>query len=288
MRQRQTMNGSFGTRRGLATLELALALPVLAVMAAVLFVAARAGLARLEATLDARQKAWKQRHGAPPGGSLAIRPGPEELVKGEASHPIKRPAILGAIVPHEAQAQHSVLAGSLDYHSIPLNNPPELTFAQVMAGTLLPNGGDSLAGLVPNASDLSSQLEGQLSGMMNLVDAKNQQIANAKQNLANAQQQLAQRRRDLQNQIKQAEQQVQGLSRDVDRFKKQLTDLDNQRTQAEGIKDKTKRKKALDAIDRQEKTIKGQQAAEAKQLDAAKQQLLRLRFAELADQHLAP
>lgn len=262
--------GAVGSRGGLATLEMALVLPLLALVMAVFFLIGRSGLARLHTTLEARQKAWRQRHGASPTGSLAIRPSPQDLVRGEAEQAVKGPTVAG-IAPPTARSRHAVLGGALDFHDIPLDHPPELDFARTMAGT--EGGAFDLSGLT---ATLASKL-----GPMDALQAQGQQQFDAaNQQLQQKRQKLQAQLQQVQAQLKQARQQVQALSQTVGEINGQVADLQKQRNQALQIKDKAKRKAALAAIDQQLKLLRSQQSSEQQQLDAALKKLHTLQAEE--------
>lgn len=264
-------------RPGLATLEMALSLPFLAIMAAVLLMTGEAGTLRLQATVDARQQAWKQRHGASIGGSLSIQPSGDDLIQAEATRTVKAPRALASLAG-TAHSQHAVLGGSLDYHDVPFDSPPDFEFALNITGKSLAEG--FVAGLRNQFISGIVGGDGFLGQLGQMEFEGRAQLEEARRTLEQRRQELQAKRREIETGLRQAEQQARNLTNQVRRLDEQLRKLrETDRSQAEKIKDNTQRKEALDKIDRQVKALEQERNGDENQLNAVQERLQKLQSA---------
>lgn len=145
--------------RGLASLELVLALPLLLMLLAVVFFLGDGMIKANQTVVAARADAWSQRGSRPSADPFAFTRSSTErsLVNGAAEETIRSNAAIGLL--SEATAEHTVMSGAWDYRDIDLNRPPSYAvYAKVassgvvstasMANQLLSNG---LQGLLQQA-----------------------------------------------------------------------------------------------------------------------------------------
>jgi hypothetical protein len=115
-------------RRGLATLEVAMALPILVGMLSIIFTLANAGLTKTDVAITARQEAWQERHGERAGRTLDVS-GANAVggILGFRGNPaggvIENRSVKNATALYpgfkgftlEADNRHQVLAGTWDF-----------------------------------------------------------------------------------------------------------------------------------------------------------------------------
>jgi TadE-like protein len=116
-------------RRGIASIEMAITLPLLMILVAGTFSVAVLALTKLDLALAARREAWTQRHSRPPARRLEIavpaflarvpRINVDTGVAGEIR--TREVAIAPAVTNRlfTAESRHYVMGGSWDFQTIP-------------------------------------------------------------------------------------------------------------------------------------------------------------------------
>lgn len=140
-------------RRGIATLELAMALPVILLLLVALLTLGSAGTALTGATIKARNDAWRARSDVSAADS-ALRFSRESTTETLVSRTATQQAVVVSprISLAAANPQHTVLGGSWDHTDLPMDSPPNWD--------LYPRLGE----------DLASQLATTLSGVDSIRD----------------------------------------------------------------------------------------------------------------------
>lgn len=187
-------------RRGLATLELAMVLPFLVILAGILFSVARASLIRGEAILKARHQAWHNRYGHGSGGSLGGAGMASALgaltntsaASGLQSGSGSKSARVQKLAPANqffsfgsitANASHEVFSGPWDHEAIPYESQPRLGLDRRVFVYALGGGAGGMNGLhgmldFLNAPDSGAvnQLQNAISKIGNQLDALDREI----------------------------------------------------------------------------------------------------------------
>jgi hypothetical protein len=116
-------------RRGVASLEFVMALPLLLILVTCIITGGYVAKNRLAVSLAVRRDAWKYRHGPPPPrsldlpvvstlGVLAGVATDSGLVLREMSRSLRLPSVLSRAT-HTATFRHAVMGGAWDDQSIP-------------------------------------------------------------------------------------------------------------------------------------------------------------------------
>jgi hypothetical protein len=199
---------TFVPRRGLATLELVLCLPLLAVLLVLILAAGQGMVARCEQAARARYEAWSGRLDQPSGSDLAESASGRLgiVVDGDPAQGLRearpsRPIGLNLGLSWASlavSAHHAMLAGTWDHRVIQLRQTPPLvphTKALVYAGqapgtldslaTALLGGGGAPAAIARGSSAQFAAVDGALQragealdGVPTIVDSLNRDIEN--------------------------------------------------------------------------------------------------------------
>jgi hypothetical protein len=235
-------------RCGLATLELVLALPFLVALAAIIVSVARAGIVKSEVTVQARNDAWKKRHGASRGTALFFLPDDvqpdkvDDTVEGQASRAVKVSAVLNGIAP-VAKSRHSVMAASWDFHDLP-KEPPHLELAVRIATSRELKDAQSLLTTLDQVTQKGAALGTEL-------DRHRKQEQQYKDGINKKTDELRSRLPKIQQDKAQTQMEIQRLEGQNKQIQSEIADLRKQRQTAAAMPNRDARQKALSDIDSQ-------------------------------------
>lgn len=159
------------SRRGVAPLELVLALPLLVALLALLFTIADASIKANTSVIAARADAWSRRDNQKTKDALQFRSGAtsHKLIHGNAE--VATRSFLADIGASTAKAEHAVMGGSWDHRDIDLNSPPSYRlYARVGAGSIAELGAQ-LAGGIQVAVDSLPDYRATISEANNLAES---------------------------------------------------------------------------------------------------------------------
>jgi hypothetical protein len=229
------------SRRGAASLEFALSLPILLTLFAVILSTGYLGLGRIGLAVENRNKAWKQRDQARLSRPLFFTE-TEQPILAEGSKSVK---ILpfSRVTRLTVHSRHAVLGGSWDHHELAPCDEPFKTVEQM---AISQGVGDVawLTDTVSSIGNLGSALLGNLQSLGSQGASAMNAIDQAKAKVQQAQQQN-------QQQITATKAKIQQLQQNLDQVNQDLASLQQQRQNAEKIQDAQKRKQELNRIDQQ-------------------------------------
>jgi F0F1-type ATP synthase epsilon subunit len=215
-------------RRGIATLEFAMALPVLLLLMVAITWLGFSVIGQAEVLITARNNAWKQRFDDkakrplmfPSGVSVAKNPfysTEADYVTEKADKKVDVSPIFNRVPGPEAS--HTILAGSWDHRAMPFDKPPEWKLMATAAAsgtggrlqTWLTNLNDPLGRL----KDVGSSILAENARRMTEIDSSN---AASDSNAASANQAKQQTERDRQADKRKYQQRLQQLGGRVNPF----------------------------------------------------------------------
>jgi hypothetical protein len=249
-------------RRGLASLEYAMALPLLLFLLAAILSTAYLGLGRMYAGVGARQQAWKDRENQRTGQPLFFSPQDQALVVTKK----KDVKVFFVTSKIPTQSRLAVLGGSWDYRDVDPGKDMTGT-----TGKMIASQGASFAGDLGSAlgllGDLTS-LKGLAGSLLSAGSRANNQIAQQQQKLN---QQMDKERQKNAQDLAKAQKDLAKAQAKKKADDARLANLQDDRKQAEKLTDATKRAAKLAEID-------GQIAAARKDITADTAEINRLQI----------
>jgi hypothetical protein len=226
-----TTSGHSDPRRGMATLEFVLALPVLLTLMVAMTWLGFAVIGQTEVTVRARNQAWKRRFedagkqpllfptARVPG--VAEYPEAQDYVTEKASTQVNVSPAFNRLPSPEST--HTVIAGSWDHRAMPMNEPPSWKLHMVAVANAKTAGFQTTIGnlenLVDNLQDSAASVLAEQLGLGNLLDGLGNGIESGggaakdeteRQRQAEKQR-LTERRSDLVTQISQTDKEINEL-----------------------------------------------------------------------------
>lgn len=225
-------------RRGIASLELVMALPVILTLMVALLTLGSAGTAMTSATIEARNDAWRARSEVS-ADDTALKLSRESTTNTLVSRTASKQGV--SISPRislaAANPQHTVMGGSWDHRMLPMDSPPHVELYARLGLDLASQFTDA-EGAIDALKDLltGAQMSQSEDFIKNLESLKDQKLQEASQMLTDA---------------------LKGITSELTNLEKRLADLDptelikkfNIKKQIDNVKKKIEAiEKAFDAL----------------------------------------
>lgn len=213
-------------RRGIATLEFAISLPVLLTLMVGMTWLGFSVISQTEVNIEARQKAWKRRFEDAAKKPLVFTATP--LYDKNADYIIERAEKKVAVSPMfdtlpGANGAHTILAGSWDHRAMPMNEPPNMKLHMVAVANAKTAGFQTTLGNLDNLVDQFQNSAGDVLaeqlGLGNQLDG----LADGANSGSEAAQDQSERDRQARKQ--ELQQQKQQLNTELQATDKQINDL---------------------------------------------------------------
>jgi hypothetical protein len=147
----QRFHRSARERRGIATLEFAMSLPILLALLVTIVWLGASLIGQTEVTVQARHKTWKERFNAGQGEGHPLIFKADTLIKNDAETTVDISPLFAGMEP--PKANHAVFGGSWDYRQIEMNRPPNWNLYTTVGGQ---SAGLSVQSLLSELSGLSN------------------------------------------------------------------------------------------------------------------------------------
>lgn len=152
------------TRRGIATLEFAMSLPVLLALFVTIVWLGASLVGQTEVTVAARHNAWKERTQVAQGSGNPLVFAADAPIQRDAETTVDISPIFAGMAPPKANA--AILGGSWDHRQIDLNSSPNWDLYAKVGGSSASLTLDDLLGTVFNLSNLDVEASDILSGLI--------------------------------------------------------------------------------------------------------------------------
>jgi hypothetical protein len=151
-------------RRGIATLEFAMCLPVLLALFVLIVWLGANLIGQSEVTVVARHKAWAERFQVSQGSGNPLVFKADSPIQRDAETTVDISPIFAGQAP--PKTNHAILAGSWDHRQIDLNRPPNWSLYAKVGGRSASLSVQSLLGNLGGSANFSSQATGILGGLV--------------------------------------------------------------------------------------------------------------------------
>ncbi len=237
-------------RRGIATVEFVMGLPVLLLLIGLTVSTGKLGFGRMRVAVDARTAAWHERQGQSTGRPLFFDASEQPLE-------VRKSSQVSTLFPHvggkqvEVRSRVAIMTGSWDYRSVNPGETKDLLQKMSASGSL-----GQLRGFLGSLDSISSL--GSLDDIASSVTSQAQDaLAKGKKELNDARAKVQQELEKVKAQLKQANGQLAAAQQELAKRKKaaddtrnELTKLNADRKKADGLTDKKKREEELNRIDK--------------------------------------
>jgi hypothetical protein len=260
-----TIRRAVRQRRGIATLEFALSLPVLLFLLAAILSTGLLGLGRVHVAIDAREAAWKERQQQRTSQPLFFSPNEEPLVVPRTREVrVFPPYFAGKTVT--AHSKLAVLGGSWDYREVDPGGQLVPTIAKMSASAGEGQAQDlgSILSALGNFGSLGSVSD----TITNTVNQVSNAIAAAK---ATATANVKQEHDKIKAQLQQAQGQLTALQNKEKQVDQQIQQLQDALTKAMAIKDQKQREQKVNNINQQLTAAQNNRNQDAKAITKAQQ-----------------
>ena len=151
-------------RRGIATLEFAMSLPVLLALFVTIVWLGASLVGQTQVTVAARHNAWQERTQVAQGSGNPLVFQADTPIQRDAETTVDISPIFAGMAP--PKANHAILAGSWDHRQIDLNRPPNWRLYAKVGGSSASLSVQGVLGDLSNLVKYGSQATGILGGLV--------------------------------------------------------------------------------------------------------------------------
>lgn len=221
---------SHNQRRGTATFELLMAMPLLFSIIILITWQGFSMIGRAEVTVQARHDAWQKRYDDPPGDPLVFLQGDileeadlveSDIIDGEASTSFELSPLVDGLPDPEAKLR--LMVGSWDHRQLPLDEPPNYKVHGLMAGSALLG---RFQNLLVQAGNIWQRVENAAEGLADWQEGLFESLdGDLKEIDGSLDEDRERKREELKQQMQDADDRIESLDQQLDETNDRIKDL---------------------------------------------------------------